>query len=327
MKDSGEIIEILINIAAQTGAAAMGVSPAAEVDAEEWQLFCNWLEDEKNAGMDYMRNYPEIRRDPRMLLPEAKTVVSLAFNFALSQSHLNKNLGIATYAAFEDYHKTIRKTLSPLLKKHFPKGGDVNWRICIDSAPILERYWALKSGIGFRADNGMITIPNVGSRIFLAEIILDKEISGNQRTPWFATPISKMPKNCGHCGKCKRSCPGKALNSTVDCHRCISYLTIEHHGDWDETGKQIMQIPEGKESLFGCDRCLTACPWNKAPSHPSSILKLNKNIVSLTKEDLRNLSETDFIVKFANSPISRVGWEGWKRNTALSASQKVRSKK
>lgn len=327
MKDSAEIIEILIDIASKSGAVAIGISPAREVETEEWQLFCNWLEDEKNAGMHYMRNYPEIRRDPRLLLPEAKTVVSLAFNFALPQTHLNHDNGIATYAAFEDYHKTIRKTLSPLLKKHFPKGGEVNWRICIDSAPILERYWALKSGIGFRADNGMITIPGIGSRIFLAEIILDTEIAEDLRMPWFPTPIEKMPDDCGHCGMCRESCPGKALHKTVDCRRCVSYLSIEHHGDWDETGKLIMQTPEGKETIFGCDRCLTVCPWNKVPGNTSAALKLNKNIVSLTKEELRNLSETDFIVKFANSPISRAGWEGWKRNTALAAPQQVRSKK
>ena len=313
MIDSVEIAGFLKNIAVQSGAVAMGFSKAGTVDESEWQLFCNWLVEKKNAGMAYMNNYPDIRYDPRLLLPEAKTIVSLAYNFNLPQDS-NKLNGIASYALFEDYHKSIRKTLSPLLKKYFPKGGEINWRICIDSAPILERFWAKKSGIGFQSDNGMITIPGIGSRVFLAEIILNVEISEEFRNPWFSIDTNHFPDNCGHCGKCAQECPGKALNKSVDCNRCISYLTIEHHDEWDETGRRVMNTPIGRSSIFGCDKCLSVCPWNKIESQPSSALILDKHINNLSEEELSSLSQTEFITKFAKSPISRTGWEGWRRN-------------
>lgn len=314
MKDSAEIAGILKDIAALAGAIAIGFSKAEPVDETEWLLFCKWLKEKQNAGMEYMHNYPDIRRDPRLLLEGAKTIASLAFNFNLSKETTKQINGIASYAMYEDYHKSIRKALSPLLKKHFPKNGEINWRICIDSAPILERFWAKKSGIGFQSDNGMITIPGVGSRIFLAEIILDIEIPEDHRNPWFAINVENMPENCGHCGECMRECPGKALDKSVNCNRCVSYLTIEHHGDWNETGQQVMKTPIGRSSIFGCERCLSVCPWNNVKSIPSSALIIDKNMENISKVELHRLSQTEFITKFAKSPVRRTGWDGWRRN-------------
>ncbi len=303
---------ILKHIAAQSGAVAIGFSKAEPVEEREWSLFCKWLEEKQNAGMDYMHNYPDIRRDPRLLLDRAKTIVSLAFSFAGNEA--KQLTGLASYAVYEDYHKTIRKKLSPLLKKYFPATGDTGWRICIDSAPILERYWAKKSGIGFQADNGMITIPGVGSRLFLAEIILNAAIPEDEATPWFATGIGTLPEDCGHCGRCRDACPGNALDKTIDCNRCISYLTIEHQGDWDPTGRSVMQTPAGRKTIFGCDRCLSVCRWNKVEQEPSSALTVDKNVENMSKEELYSLPQTEFITKFAKSPIRRTGWEGWRRN-------------
>lgn len=278
--------EELKTVLRNAGAVAVGFSVAEPVPVSEWELFENWLSAGHNAGMDYMHNYPEIRQDPRLLLPNAKTIISMAFSY--SAINRDESMGfIASYAFYPDYHKAIRKVLKSAVQQMYPSGCGVNWRICVDSAPILERYWARRSGIGFQGDSGMIIVPGIGSRVFLAEIITDAEFE----------PDEPLSKDCGHCGKCRSACPGNALsNQGLDCRRCISYLTIEHHGGYDEIGKAVMNTEAGQNTIFGCDRCVEACPWNEQ-NPPSSIPNFSplSNILSLSKERFHQLTNDNQI--------------------------------
>ena len=156
-----EIRKILL----EGGACAVGFAKAAEVDPGEWELFEEWLSRGRHAGMEYMRNHPQIRRDPRLLLEGANSIISIAFNY---RGDTAPNSPVASYALGDDYHDVLRDLLNRCLNS-FPT--DAGYRICIDSAPILERYWARKAGVGFIGDNGALIVPGAGSMVFLAEIV------------------------------------------------------------------------------------------------------------------------------------------------------------
>lgn len=243
------------------GACAVGFAKAEPVSPEAWGNFSRWLNAGHNAGMQYMHNYPDLRRDPRQLLDGCQTVISLAFSYAQPRYRDPDKGMIAAYAYGRDYHKELRKILRPIIKTLLEdKFGTPN-RICIDSAPILERYWAERAGIGHRGDNGAIIIPGHGSLVFLAEILttipfppdaaIQAATTAAPATPAapvapvapaapaapVATETSAIPtasalKECSHCGACRRACPGSAIlpDGTIDARRCLSYLTIEHRG-------------------------------------------------------------------------------------------------
>lgn len=201
-----------------------------------------------HAGMEYMERHQELRRDPRLLLPGAKTVVSIAFNYRQP----NPFPQIATYALGEDYHRVLRRRLKGAVRKISDEFGG-KWRICIDSAPILERYWALKCGIGRRSPvHGNIVVNNAGSMVFLAELLttLDITLPREEEFPDEFMEISWS------------GCPGGALgeDGTLDARRCINYLTIEHRSPLTPQEQKIVG-----GSVFGCDRCQTSCRENTGP--------------------------------------------------------------
>lgn len=296
--------EHIRSIFLERGASAVGFATAEKVPDEEWNHFQSWIDSGRNAGMDYMNNYPDLRRDPTQLFPGTKTVIVLAFNYTPAVKRNNTFGTVASYAYYPDYHKSIRKMLKNTLSEFFGNRQDISWRICIDSAPVLERFWAVKSGIGFRGDNGMIIVPGVGSRVFLAEILTGLPLE----------PDSPLEKDCGHCSRCSEACPGKALQpgGTIDCRRCISYLTIEHRGQWDKIGTEVMNTPQGKNTIFGCDRCIEVCPWNSPAPH--SIFRPLPEVLSLTKESVKALDESGFRSQLGDTPLFRAGYDGIRRN-------------
>lgn len=248
--------ELLDELLRREGAAAWGATPARAVDDDEWALFEKWLENGWNAGMAYMRNYPEIRRDPRLLLDGAKTIISIAYNFRQA----NPMKGVATFAVGEDYHKALRRRLKRVvgeMKEVF--GGD--WRICIDSAPILERYWARQCGVGRRNPrNGSVTVAGVGSMVFLAEILW----TGEWDMPEKAAPPEPNISGTGIETKSRAQCPTGALHDgVVDCRRCITYLTIEHRGDLSDEERRLAGA-----TRYGCDICQTTDPDNSGDFPP-----------------------------------------------------------
>ena len=245
-----EAAQRLRQLLEESGAVAFGSCRATAVDAGEWKLFEDWLSKGYHAEMAYMERYPEIRRDPRLLLPGARTIISIAYNYRQA----NPFPQIATYALGQDYHKVLRKRLKRVVAEMKTEYGG-EWRICIDSAPILERYWAGKCGIGYRSkEHGNIVVPGYGSMVFLAELITTELID---------IPASTMPN--APIEQSKPACPTGALKAggIVDSRRCINYLTIEHREELDDEQRKFVG-----EALFGCDICQRACSYNQPPHPP-----------------------------------------------------------
>lgn len=234
----------------------MGVAPAAEVAPEEWRHFESWLEKNMHAGMVYMERHRDLRRDPRKLLEGARTVISIAFNYRQDNPYPE----IAMYALGEDYHKVLRRRLKEVVRQMKEEFGG-EYRICIDSAPILERYWARRCGVGYPSHiSGNIIVPGVGSMVFLAEILTTLDI---ESPPCYELGLDGNYELC--IMDALKKCPTGALQpgGVVDARRCINYLTIEHQGEWSEEQKTLMSRPGAAGKLFGCDICQLACPSNQ----------------------------------------------------------------
>lgn len=291
----------------RAGACAVGIAEAGLVDDEAMAMFDRWLASGHEAGMAYMHNHREIRRDPRLLLEGATSVISMAFGYRTRRTRDPELPHISAYALLPDYHDVIRKLIresgigDTLGEEHR------DWRICIDSAPVMERYWAVRSGTGFRGDNGSVIVPGVGCEVFLAEIVTTKRLR----------PDTPLPTDCGHCGACRSACPTGALRTegTADCRRCISYLTIEHRGPW-ESATQIaaMSTDAGKKTLFGCDRCVTACPHNKPGIPAGGMPDPSDAILTLTAGDILTLPPDKLSAKLKGSCLKRAKNDGLKRN-------------
>ena len=246
----------IFNSLRQAGACAVGVATAGPVPADVWRRFEGWLNTGREAGMGYMGNHAEIRRDPRLLLDGARSIICIAFGYDRGELRPSSMPEISYYALFPDYHDWVRALIrnsgvGELLGR---EGSD--WRICVDSAPIFERYWAWRAGLGIIGDNGALIVPVVGNRVILAEIITTLDLE----------PDKPIDGDCGHCGKCLKICPTGALqpDGTIDCDRCLSYLTIEHRGEWIEPAhREAVSTAAGRHTLFGCDRCMAICPHNR----------------------------------------------------------------
>lgn len=194
--------------------------------------------------------------DPRKLFEGCRSVISMAFSYATDTPRNPGLPSISDYAMLPDYHLWIRRRIRESGIARILGEENKDWRICVDSAPMRERYWARLAGLGIIGENGMLIVPGVGSKVLLAEILTDKELQAD-------TPIEG---DCGRCGSCRRACPAGALQTggLIDCNLCLSYLTIEHKGEWDdERHKSAMRTDAGRHTLFGCDRCVNACPHNK----------------------------------------------------------------
>ncbi|MDE5887120.1 MAG: tRNA epoxyqueuosine(34) reductase QueG [Muribaculaceae bacterium] len=303
--DKEEIKEKLLG----SGAVAVGFAESGMPDPEISMQMKEWVERGENAGMDYLKRHIPLKNDPEHILPGVKTVISIAFSFAPPFFRAPSLPVIASYAYGEDYHDVIRRKLEPIVESIKEIiGGE--WRICIDSAPLPERYWAMKSGIGRLGRNGMVIIDGFGSYIFLSEIL--------STLPFPPDPPSDT--RCMDCGKCIDACPQGALkkDNTIDCRRCLSYLTIEHKGEWTPEMKKAMDTSEAKNTFFGCERCLSVCPHNKEIP-PTSVEEfyLRDAYSGLTVDFLKkNLSPDAKSTPgcFRNSPIRRARLQGLIRN-------------
>lgn len=312
----------------RAGACAVGFAEAEAVADSEWRRFEAWLSRGSNGGMEYMRNYPELRRDPRLLLPGARTVISLAFSYAPPAQRPADLPQIALYAYGRDYHKEIRRLLKPALRQIQQLLGaesgeaavEPSFRICVDSAPILERYWAVRSGIGIPSDNGAVIIPGHGSLVFLAEILTDLPLTPDspmsRREAVFGRSFAPQ-STCGSCGACRNACPAGAIaaDSIIYAPRCLSYLTIEHRGEWtDPESRAVMR--QAPDTLFGCDLCLRACPHNRnIPATPIAAFHPSETILKLTAADILAIKNEEQLRELLpNSPILRATLPGLHRN-------------
>ncbi len=280
-----------------------GIAKAQRLDDDARRLE-NWLNKGMHGDMKYMENHFEMRVDPTKLVPGAKSVITLMLNYFPQKEQNPEAPKIAKYAYGNDYHEIIRAKLRIFLDEISLKIGQINGRGFVDSAPVLERTWAQKSGLGWVGKNGNLINKQNGSYFFIATLIVDIELL-------YDDPFAK--DFCGTCTKCIDACPTDAIlpGKVVDGSKCISYFTIEL--------KELM-IPEKMKGkfdnwMFGCDVCQDVCPWNRF-SKPTNEIEFSPipEVLNFTTKEWEELSEESFNTIFKNSPIKRTKYAGIKRN-------------
>ncbi len=289
--------------AQELGFSFCGIAKAEQLTDDARRLE-QWLNKGFNGTMHYMENYFDLRIDPCKLVPGAKSVITLLLNYFPAVQQDENAPKISKYAYGNDYHDVIRKKLNILLQSITEKIGLINGRGFVDSAPVLERTWAQKSGLGWVGKNGNLINKQSGSFFFIATLITDLELE-------YDTPFVK--DYCGTCTKCIDHCPTDAIlpDKVIDGSKCISYFTIEL--------KQAL-IPDAMKGkfdnwMFGCDTCQDVCPWNRF-SKPNNEIKFTPlpEILNFTNNDWEDLTEENFKVIFKDSPIKRSNFKGVKRN-------------
>ena len=292
-----------IKLAAQKlGFLSCGISKADFLEDEAPRLE-QWLSQGHNGSMYFMEQNFDKRLDPRILVPGAKSVVSLLLNYHTDKKQLDPEAPkISSYAYGDDYHFVIKNKLKKIMKIIHREIGEVNGRVFVDSAPVMDKAWAAKSGLGWIGKNTNLISRKVGSFFFIAELILDLELE-------YDLPVAD---HCGSCTACIDACPTEALIKPyqIDGSKCISYLTIE-------LKESIPSEFQGKMDnwAFGCDVCQTVCPWNRfsTPNHDPA-LKIKSDLLSLSKKDWKEMTESVFNTVFKNSAVKRTKFNGLKRN-------------
>lgn len=286
------------------GFSAAGFAKAEFMD-EEAERLKSWLEKGYHGQMGYMANHFDKRIDPTKLVEGAKSVISFMYNYYQPKQQRADAPGISIYAYGRDYHKVIKSRLKKFSRAIEERYGSFKGRYFVDSAPILERDWAKRSGLGWIGKNTMLISPKKGSYFFLAEMIVDFELL-------YDAPISDF---CGSCTRCIDACPtGSILGDgyEMDGSKCISYLTIEL-----DSKKDIPNEFKGKmeDQVFGCDICQEVCPWNRfSAMHDEEDFFPRELVLSKSLEEWKNLTEEEFDVLFSGSAVRRTGYRGFMRN-------------
>jgi len=298
---------ILVKEIAQAhGFDQCGIAKAVPLDDDARRLE-RWLQKGYHGEMHYMENHFDLRVDPTKLVPGAKTVITVLYNYFPEETQQIGIPKIAKYAYGEDYHLVIRKKLQLFLQSVREKMGHVEGRGFVDSAPVLERSWAQRSGLGWIGKNGNLINKKMGSFFFIATLITDLELEPD---------VPHTTDHCGTCSRCVDACPTDAIliDKTVDASKCISYFTIE---------LKSKDLPEDLKSksenwIFGCDICQDVCPWNRfSKPHQHQELEPFKEIMQFNIEDWLDINEESFKKIFKHSPLKRSGFEGIKRNLRL----------
>ena len=287
--------------AKRLGFLACGISKAGFLEQEAPRLE-KWLKNNHNGQMAYMENHFDKRLDPTLLVDDSKSVVSLLLNYYPSESQNQESFKISKYAYGQDYHFVIKEKLKEFLYSIQENIGEVSGRAFVDSAPVLDKAWAAKSGLGWIGKNSNLLTQKVGSFYFIAELILDLDLEHDHATT----------NHCGSCTACIDACPTQAIVApyVVDGSKCISYYTIE-------LKENIPYEMKGKfdEWMFGCDTCQDVCPWNRfSKPHSEPLFNPNPELLSFSKKDWTEITEETFKKVFKNSPIKRTKYDGLKRN-------------
>ncbi|MFT3981384.1 MAG: tRNA epoxyqueuosine(34) reductase QueG [Ferruginibacter sp.] len=289
--------------AAGLGFEYCGIAKAGFLNEDARRLEA-WLSKGMNGTMQYMQHHFDLRVDPQKLVPGAKSVITLLINYFPEQQQENNDVKISKYAYGKDYHEVIRKKLNEFLQILKTGIGDFTGRGFVDSAPVLERAWAQKSGLGWIGKNGNLINKKSGSFFFIATLITDIELlADNSFTGDF----------CGTCTKCIDACPTEAIlpGKVVDGSKCISYFTIE---------LKDALIPEKMKGqfdnwMFGCDTCQDVCPWNRfSQPNTEAAFEPIAQILHYSENDWAALTEEEFKTIFKDSPIKRTKFSGIKRN-------------
>lgn len=294
--------QLIKSIASRSGFDFCGIAKAEPL-TEDARRLEKWLKQGMHGSMHYMENHFELRVDPTKLVPGAKSVITVLKNYYPS-TEIDNGLKISKYAYGHDYHKVIKKQLKSFIAELKSHIGQFEGRGFVDSAPVLERSWAQKSGLGWIGKNGNLITRQSGSFFFIATLITDLDLQYDQ-------PFAK--DYCGSCNKCVQSCPTEAIlpDKTINGSKCISYFTIELK---DEI------IPSEYKNkfqnwMFGCDICQDVCPWNRfSKSHNEIEFDPLPEILNLSTADWENLNDEAFKKIFGKSPLSRAKLKGIQRN-------------
>ena len=281
-----------------SGACAAGFAESTEIEPRYADAYSRWIERGSHGEMTYLDRYHDIRRDPRLLLEGTQTVISCAFDYRPAAHHSL----FADYALGRDYHDVIRDHLTPVADEICQRfGGET--RICVDTAPIRERYWAARAGIGVLGLNGLLIVEGVGSKVFLAEILWTGKVSPD---------ASRLGESCMRCGACLKACPGHALtgDGTLDARQCNSYLTIEFRGEWPDE----LSLP-GR--IYGCYICHDVCPHKRLTGATEiEEFKPSEAMMQLDIDTLRHLTPESYRELFRGSAIRRAKLPMLLRNAA-----------
>ena len=288
--------------ALRLGFSACGFAKAEPVSDETARTVDYWVEQGYHADMQYMERNRHLRLDPTQLVPGCKTLIVVALNYYPKQLLPNESYQIAYYAYGKDYHRVVKDKLHELFAYIKTLIPDVEGRAFCDTAPLLERYWAVKAGLGFIGRNRTLIIPDKGSYFFLGVLAVSAELEGEAHD---------MPSSCCNCKRCLIACPTGALTADgIDCRRCLSYLTIEHRGAIPEEIAQKL----GRR-IYGCDACQQVCPHNKnAQSTEEKTFDISPEVAKLTPEEWRALTPERYKELFKYSAMERAGYEGLMRN-------------
>lgn len=283
------------------GFSCCGISQATFLEDEAPRLE-NWLKNNMHGEMKYMENHFDKRLDPRLLVPGAKSVVSLLLNYFPSEQQNQDSYKISKYAYGEDYHFVIKDKLKDLLRFINDEIGEVDGRVFVDSAPVLDKAWAAKSGLGWVGKNNNLIRKTEGSFFFVAELIIDLELMYDTATT----------NHCGSCTACIDACPTQAIESPyiVNGSKCISYLTIE-------LKDAIPDEFSGKldDWMYGCDVCQDVCPWNRfAKPNVEPLFKPKPTLIDYDKQQWNDLTNELFNEIFKKSPVKRTKFSGLMRN-------------
>lgn len=289
--------------AMRLGFMQCGIAKAEFLEEEAPRLEA-WLQDNHHGQMAYMENHFDKRLDPRLLVEDSKSVISLSLNYFTEEQQTDPHAPkISKYAYGTDYHTVIKDKLFLLLNFIEEHIGAVSGRAFVDSAPVLDRAWAKKAGIGWVGKNSNIISKKSGSFFFLAELIIDLELA-------YDTPF--VTDHCGTCTKCIDACPTEAILSPfiIDANKCISYLTIELKEEIPKTFDSKMD-----NWMFGCDICQDVCPWNRfSVPHAEPAFQPGENLLQMKREDWMDITEDVFKQIFKNSAVKRTKFKGLTRN-------------
>lgn len=287
--------------AKRLGFISCGISKAQFLEEEAPRLE-KWLKNNMQGEMHYMENHFDKRLDPTKLVEGSKSVISLLLNYYPEEQQTEPSFKLSKYAYGTDYHLVIKEKLKQLLSFIQEEIGEVYGRAFVDSAPVLDKAWAAKSGLGWIGKHSNLLTQQVGSFYFIAELIIDLELEYDLPTT----------DHCGTCTKCIDACPTQAITEpyVVDGSKCISYFTIE-------LKEKIPTEFKGRfdDWMFGCDICQDVCPWNRfSKSHNEPLFNPHPELLSMTKKDWEEITEDVFKKIFKDSAVKRTKFEGLKRN-------------
>lgn len=301
MLQKAKYAKLIKDEAKRLGFMSCGISKAEFLEQEAPRLE-NWLNQNMHGEMKYMENHFDKRLDPTKLVSGSKSVISLLLNYYPSELQREDSYNVSKYAYGTDYHYVIKDKLKQLLQFIQQEIGEVDGRAFVDSAPVLDKAWAAKSGLGWIGKNSNLLTKQVGSFYFIAELIIDLELE-------YDLPVTD---HCGSCTACIDACPTQAIVEPykVDGSKCISYFTIELKNELPNSYKDQLD-----DWMFGCDVCQDVCPWNKfSKPHNTPLFNPNPEILNKSRKDWEELTKETFNEIFKKSAVKRTKFEGLKRN-------------